>query len=275
MLSGRLFALVMLSQAMVRLEEGVIGCESTNRKNSMMRDAAIAWVCANCISAAAQSEIIGWMDVAVSMRRNCVIAIGPDLTSKRCPYLLHWFSGELFIFELEPRQALALGIRDDDVSHLIDVVEVVPGPAFPPLMSLERVEIQSPVVTRDTKTIICKCDYGLLRSPMEISAIMRQIGIIPPGPATPPGFPHPLTSHQPPYLQNGMHAPSVHGIQPHQMHGHGAPPHAPHLSYGFQQQSWNQVQPDNSIFEHSLVYAFQMQLTIAGKSVTTFYAYPD
>jgi hypothetical protein len=279
----------------------------------MMRDAAIAWLRGNCNEPETQAHVIGWLDVAVSIRRNCAFAIGSSLTAKHCPYLLNWFNGELFIFELERRQAAALGLGDADLKRLIDSVEVRQGPPFPPLMSLEGVELQTPVISRPNQPIVCSCDYRLLRSPMEIVFLMTQMGMAPSGAAgmSGPSVPFPF-GYQAPQGPPWMHDPALPGYPPrqpcgfaeHQPHMPGQPhmphlppmpgqpytpnqphmpgqpylplPHMPGQLHGYPQHAWNQQQfEEHSYFEHGTAYAFQLQLTVPGKGVMTFYSYPD
>ncbi|HVC98471.1 MAG TPA: hypothetical protein VND64_32690 [Pirellulales bacterium] len=69
------------------------------------------WVRANC--PLAQRSFIETIDRTQKRRGSCSITIGKALTKRGKPYLVQILAGEMFVFELTPRQAKNLNVVVD------------------------------------------------------------------------------------------------------------------------------------------------------------------
>lgn len=78
----------------------------------LLRDLALAWVTANCPSSELQHDFVQRLDEALLRSVGCSFIIGRKLTKAGKPYLVHCFCGELFAFQLTPRQAARLKVTD-------------------------------------------------------------------------------------------------------------------------------------------------------------------
>jgi hypothetical protein len=170
----------------------------------MLRDAAIAWVRSNCPAPEVHRDFIKSLDATIARHGNCSYLIGRGLTRKAAAYLLYPFAGELFVFQLSARQEAALGIRPMEMQGSPNIAPADVEPAPPPMLSLERLEIQAPVIRDPKQPIVFQCRYSLLRDPGE--------ALNPPPPADPfsPGWAGPWPS-SPVYPHLGQGVPAVPG----------------------------------------------------------------
>jgi len=131
----------------------------------MLREAAIRWVRTNCTSERFHVDFDRQLDEAMTLGVNCVFAIGEALTRVAKPYLLHWFGGELFIFELTSRQAARLGIGPMSVRHARDPELVHDGAAAATSISLEKLEMERPILSEIDRPIVARCHYRVTGEP--------------------------------------------------------------------------------------------------------------
>ena len=125
----------------------------------MLRDAAIRWVRTNCTSQRFQTAFVHDLDEAISLSVNCSFIIGGALTRIFKPYLLHWFADELFIFQLTPQQAARLGIAPKEARFRCDHESVPDSPPAVACLSLDRLELEQPILSDWKRPIVAKCDY--------------------------------------------------------------------------------------------------------------------
>jgi len=108
----------------------------------MRKDAAINWVRANCPNPKLATDAGAAIDKAAAAGGNCWFAIGGRLTRSGAPCLLHWFGGEVFIFQLTPVQAMTMGLKPNVMVAHHDVQPDGLTFATSPAISLERFEVK-------------------------------------------------------------------------------------------------------------------------------------
>jgi hypothetical protein len=81
----------------------------------MLRDTAIAWIHANLPHPVFQRDFEKHFDEATAVGLNFYLMIGRGLTTDGKLRLLHFFGGELFIFELTQQQAMGFHLKPGEV----------------------------------------------------------------------------------------------------------------------------------------------------------------
>jgi hypothetical protein len=81
----------------------------------MLRDTAIAWMNARLPHQAIRRDFERHFDAAAAAGRNFYMVIGRHLTVDGKAHLLHFFAGELFIFELTEDQARGFPLKAGQV----------------------------------------------------------------------------------------------------------------------------------------------------------------
>ena len=123
----------------------------------MLRDAAIKWVRTNCTNQRFQTAFVHDLDEAISVGVNCSFIIGGALTRILNPYLLHWFAGELFLFQLTSQQAARLGVAPKEARFRCDHESVPDGPTAVSALSLEKLDFDQPILSDWNRPIIARC----------------------------------------------------------------------------------------------------------------------
>lgn len=107
----------------------------------ILRNLSTAWVRANCPRADVQDGFIQRLDESLHRGVGCSFVIGGRLTKDGRPHLVHCFCGELFAFQLTPRQAARLNVRDAEIVSARGLTGHVHEPHPEPPVWLEQVEI--------------------------------------------------------------------------------------------------------------------------------------
>lgn len=107
----------------------------------ILRELAAAWMGANCPSIAVQKRFLHQLDDAIGRSVGCSFLIGRKLTRSGAPYLVHCFCGELFAFQLTPRQADGLNLGDSQLVSTRGLTAHNHGFRPDSLMTLDQVAI--------------------------------------------------------------------------------------------------------------------------------------
>ena len=108
-----------------------------------LRELASAWIRANCPRADVQDGFLQPLDEALHRGVGCSFLIGRELTKGGKPYVVHCFCGELFAFQLTPRQAARLQVNDAELVSARGVTQHDHEPHPEPPVRLEQVEVDS------------------------------------------------------------------------------------------------------------------------------------
>lgn len=144
-----------------------------------LRELATAWVEANCPSADVQHRFLHQLDDALSRSVGCSFVIGRNLTRSGTPYLIHCFCGELFAFQLTPRQAARLKVDDSQLISARGVNQHDHEPHLGSPVRLVQVDIDR-ANARDlaepiTGTLKCHMDQWWAM-PLAIQAVCEPVG---------------------------------------------------------------------------------------------------
>lgn len=112
-------------------------------ENMILRDLASAWVRANCPRTDVQDGFLQRLDDALGRGVGCSFVIGRKLTKDGKPHLVHCFCGELFAFQLTPRQAARLKVKDAMLVSASGLTEHDHEPHPEPPVRLEQVDVDS------------------------------------------------------------------------------------------------------------------------------------
>jgi hypothetical protein len=249
----------------------------------MLRNAAIAWVRSNCPQREVHRDFISSIDATIAQGANRSYLIGRSLTRQGAAYLLYAFAGELFVFQLTARQEAAVAIGPGEMRGEPNIAPPDDRPAPPPLLSLERLEVVTPIVSDPKRPIVCRCQYRLLRNPRE-----PLDGVGPDSPARPgPRASFPARPHFDPGVPVApgvYHSPNL--GPPH--FGPAAPGRVPvprqglPAQHGPQQQSPYQPPsplgsagaPSPSDFFPGTNYAFRLEHSVRHAKMRSLFTYP-
>jgi hypothetical protein len=131
----------------------------------MLRDAAINWVRTHCPNPRFQADFLRHLGEVIGLGVNCAFTVGSGLTTGSKPYLLHWFAGELFIFQLTDRQARKLGIAPKVFRFARSHESVRDGPPTSAVVALEHLEVIDCNSMDWNKPINLTCQYRLAGMP--------------------------------------------------------------------------------------------------------------
>jgi len=109
----------------------------------ILRDLAAAWVRANCLGSDVQDDFLERLDDALRRGVGCSFVIGRKLMKDGKPHLVHCFCGELFAFQLTPRQASRLKVKDAMLVSASGLTEHDHEPHPDPPVRLEQVDVDS------------------------------------------------------------------------------------------------------------------------------------
>jgi hypothetical protein len=107
----------------------------------ILRELALAWVRANCPRADVWEEVVQRLDEALRRGVGCSFHFGPKLTKAGKPYVVYCFCGELFAFQLTPRQAARLEVQDAMLVSGRGLTQHHHEPHPEPPVRLEQVEV--------------------------------------------------------------------------------------------------------------------------------------
>jgi hypothetical protein len=127
----------------------------------MLEDLANAWLNANCPLPKVRRDFMRGILDAKRKGRNCMVIIGRYLTKSRKPFLVCGYAGELFVFELSPRQAENFGAAHDSmaVHRMGGDIELLRAP--PPVVRLDAFQLHSLPDRKDTDPISGTCRYSV------------------------------------------------------------------------------------------------------------------
>ena len=131
----------------------------------MLRDAAIRWVLTNSSSQRFKADFVRQLDEAIELHVNCSFMIGEGLIRVFKPYVLQWFGGELFIFQLTGPQAARLDMPPKGIRFSRSHESVQDGPPTATTVSLERLELDQSVLSDLKRPILAKCRYLVTGAP--------------------------------------------------------------------------------------------------------------
>ena len=127
----------------------------------MLRERAIGWVKANCATAPLIANFTRQLDGAIAAGVNCSFVIGSKLTRVREPYMVYWFAGELFVFQLTRRQAMAMQVNGERMRFVRDERPLDEPPAGRKVVSLDRFDPMPERLTQATQPITGGLRYEL------------------------------------------------------------------------------------------------------------------
>ncbi len=145
----------------------------------ILRDLAAAWVQANCPRADVQDEFLLRLDDGIRRGVGCSFLIGGMLAKNGKPHLVHCYCGELFAFQLTPRQAAWLNVADAELVSARGMVEHNHEPHPEPPVRLEQVEIDNANALDLTKPITGTVKYRADQMwvlPVAIQAVCEPAG---------------------------------------------------------------------------------------------------
>lgn len=126
----------------------------------MLEDLANAWLNANCPMPKVRRDLVRELLGAERKGSNFSAAIGRNLTKSHKPYLVCGYAGELFVFELNQRQAGSLEAKDNTVTfHGFGRPELLRGP--PPVVRLDDFHLDPISNRKDTDPISGECRYSV------------------------------------------------------------------------------------------------------------------
>lgn len=125
----------------------------------ILRDLASAWVRANCPRVDVQEGFLQRFDDAIHRGVGCSFMIGRKLTKDGNPHLVHCFCGELFAFQLTPRQAARLKVNDAELVSARGLTQHDHEPHPEPPVLLELVEVDSADALDRSKPITGTLNY--------------------------------------------------------------------------------------------------------------------
>lgn len=125
----------------------------------MLRDLAMAWVRASCTDRRVQRDFVRHLNLAMKQGINCSFTIGHELTKAGKPYSVHCFAGELFVFELTPRQARSLRVAQNMLQCVPGSLQKEDEEGFRPVVSLDQLEIDHAAALDLKGRISGRCSY--------------------------------------------------------------------------------------------------------------------
>jgi len=145
----------------------------------ILRELAAAWVKANCPSTDVQHAFLHQVDDALGRSVGCSLVIGQRLTKSGTPYLVHCFCGELFAFQLTPRQTARLKVNDSQLVAAQGLNQHDHEPHRDALVQLQQVamdranahDLAEPI----TGTLRCHTDQWWAL-PLAIQAVCEPVG---------------------------------------------------------------------------------------------------
>lgn len=119
----------------------------------IIRDLAAAWVRANCPGRDVRDDFLERVDDSLRCGVGCSFLLGRKLTTDGKPYLVHCFCGELFAFQLTPRQAARFKVNDAELISARGLTQHDHEPHPEPPVQLEQIEIDSATALDKSKPI--------------------------------------------------------------------------------------------------------------------------
>lgn len=108
----------------------------------MSLDVAVTWAGSQCVIPDARAQLIEHLASTAEHHRDCSALVGPTLTRRGKPYLVHSVSGECFVFELTPEQSRCLAIQHNMLVSIIGHQREERGRQPPRIVSLEELSIK-------------------------------------------------------------------------------------------------------------------------------------
>lgn len=109
----------------------------------ILREMAEVWVRANCPRVEVQDDILKWLDNALQRGVGCSFVVGRELTRSGHPFLVYFFCGELFAFQLTRQQAARLNPDETTLLSARGLNEQSHSPHPEPLVRLEKVVVDN------------------------------------------------------------------------------------------------------------------------------------
>ena len=130
----------------------------------MSLNVAVTWAGTQCVIPDARAQLIQHLASTTEQHRDCSALLGPALTRRGKPYLVHSVSGECFVFELSLEQARRLEIQHNMLVRIIGHEREERGRQPPRIVSLEQLGMEHNSVVHRSELIT-----GTLRFKMHTS----------------------------------------------------------------------------------------------------------
>lgn len=140
---------------------------------------ATSWIRANCSRPDVQADMLGRFQDAMQRGVGCSFLLGRQLVKSGKPCLVACFCGELFAFQLTPRQAAKMNVKDKMLVASIGLSPHfhAPRPAVP--VRLTQVEIEGAAMLARNAPIVGTLQYSADRpwlTPVAIQVVCEPAG---------------------------------------------------------------------------------------------------
>ena len=87
----------------------------------LLQEIATNWLRSNCPLADMQAQLLLGLNQAIDAKVGCSFVIGPNLTRAGTPFLVEFFCGEMFVFQLTPQQATKLMVKNNELVQRVGI----------------------------------------------------------------------------------------------------------------------------------------------------------
>ena len=140
---------------------------------------ATSWIRANCPGSDVQADMLGRFQDAMQRGVGCTFLLGRQLVKSRKPFLVACFCGELFAFQLTPRQAAKMNVKDKMLVASIGLSPHFHAPRPEVSVRLNQVEIEGAAMLDRNAPIVGTLQYAADRpwpTPVAIQAVCEPAG---------------------------------------------------------------------------------------------------